>query len=76
LGYSNKEFDGNLDIGRNDFTPARFQEIAEERELFKAMINYSFLENQAVALHFSQLLDGRNTINDDGTISLSYAITF
>jgi hypothetical protein len=76
LGYDNKEFDGDLDIGGPGFTGAdKFQQVAEERTVFKAGLNYSFVENQAIAVNFAQLTDGRNTINDDA-FSLSYAVSF
>lgn len=75
LGYSDKRYGGNLDIGGPGFTPARFNEVKEERSLVKAGLGYGF-GNQGVALNWAMLVEGRNTVNDEYIVSLSYGIGF
>lgn len=74
LAYSENEADTNLDIGGPGFTPARFQEVAEERSVVKLSAGYGF-GNQGIALNYSQLIDGRNTVDDD-SLGLSYTFAF
>lgn len=74
LGYAEKEADTDLDIGDPGFTPARFQEVAEERSLVKASVGYGF-GNQGIALLYNQVVDGRNTVEDD-SIGISYTYAF
>ncbi|GAB1255587.1 hypothetical protein NBRC116494_00890 [Aurantivibrio plasticivorans] len=74
LGYSDKTFDSNLDIAGPGFSPDRFQEVAEERSLVKASVGYGF-GNHGFALLYNNLVDGRNTVNDDA-ITLSYTLAF
>lgn len=74
LGYAEKEFDDDLDIGDPGFTPDQFQEVGEERSLLKASVGYGF-GNHGVALLYNDLLDGRNTVNDSA-LSLSYTFAF
>lgn len=74
LGYAEKEGDTNLDIGGPGFTPARFQEVAEERSIVKASVGYGF-GNQGIALLYNQVVDGRNTVEDD-SIGFSYTYAF
>lgn len=74
LGYAEKEGDTDLDIGEPGFSPARFQEVAEERSMVKASVGYGF-GNQGIALLFSQVVDGRNTVEDD-SLGFSYTYAF
>ncbi len=74
LGYAEKEGDTDLDIGEPGFSPARFQEVAEERSMVKASVGYGF-GNQGIALLYNQVVDGRNTVEDD-SIGLSYTYAF
>jgi hypothetical protein len=76
LGYSDKRYRGDLDIGGPGFTPARFQEVREERSLAKAGVSYAFAANQGVALNFARVVDGRNTVRDDQIVNLSYTYGF
>ena len=76
LGYSNKKFGGNLDIGGAGFSPARFQEVREERGVVKAGVGYAFASNQGVALNLAKTTSGRNTVKDDQAIGLSYTFAF
>ena len=76
LGYSDKKFGGNLDIGGAGFSPARFQEVREERGVVKLGVGYAFAGNQGVALNLAKTTSGRNTVKDDRVIGLSYAIAF
>ena len=76
LGYSNKKFGGNLDIGGAGFSPARFQQVREERGVVKAGVGYAFASNQGVALNLAKTTSGRNTVKDDQAIGLSYTFAF
>lgn len=75
-GYSFKEYNGSLDIGGPGFTPARFQEVNEERELLKFGVGYAISGNQGVSLNFATVVDGRNTVKDDEIIGVSYTYAF
>ncbi len=74
LGYSNKAYGGDLDIGGPGFTPDRFQEVNEERELIKFNLGYAFAPNQGVAFTYGTLVDGRNTVADDDILALTYTL--
>ena len=76
LGYSDKKFGGDLDIGGPGFSPARFQEVREERGVVKLGVGYAFARNQGLALNLAKTTSGRNTVKDDQVIGLSYAIAF
>ena len=76
LGYSDKKFGGDLDIGGAGFSPARFQQVREERGVVKLGIGYAFAGNQGLALNLAKTTRGRNTVKDDQVIGLSYAIAF
>ncbi|MBI5040871.1 MAG: hypothetical protein HZB57_06650 [Gammaproteobacteria bacterium] len=75
LGYSDKRYDSDLDIGGSGFTPARFQEVREERNLVKLGFGYGF-GNQGIALNLARIVDGRNTVRDDQIVGLSYSLGF
>ena len=76
LGYSNKNFGGDLDIGGAGFSPARFQEVREERGVAKFSVGYAFARNQGIALNLARTTRGRNTVKDDQAVGLSYAFAF
>lgn len=76
LGYSNKKYSGDLDIGAAGFTPDRFDEVKEERGLVTLGVDYAFADNQGVALNLAQINSGRNTVKDDHILSLSYTYAF
>ena len=76
LGYSSKKFGGNLDIGGPGFSPARFQQVREERGVVKLGIGYAFAANQGLALNLAKTTSGRNTVKDDQAVGLSYTIAF
>ena len=76
LGYSNKKYGGDLDIGGPGFTPARFQEVRAERTVAKFSLGYAFAANQGVALNLAKTTSGRNTVKDDQAVGLSYAFAF
>ena len=76
LGYSDKKFGGDLDIGGAGFSPARFQEVREERGVVKLGIGYAFARNQGLAINLAKTTRGRNTVKDDQVIGLSYAVAF
>ncbi len=76
LGYSNKKYSGDLDIGGPGFSPSRFQEVREERSLVKLGVGYAFAQNQGVALNLAKVTRGRNTVKDDTIVGLSYSYAF
>jgi hypothetical protein len=76
VGYGEKRYSGDLDIGGPGFTPARFQEVRAERSLVRLGLGFGFAGNQGIALNLAKALDGRNAVKDDSVVSLSYAIGF
>jgi hypothetical protein len=76
VGYGEKRYSGDLDIGGPGFTPARFQEVRAERSLVRLGVGFGFAGNQGIALNLAKALDGRNAVKDDSVVSLSYAIGF
>lgn len=75
-GYTNKKFDGNLDIGGPGFTPAAFQKVREERETVRIGASYAITAKQSVGLNLGQAISGRNTVRDDRIVGLSYSLGF
>lgn len=73
-GYNSKNYGGNLDIGGAGFTPARFQQVREERAGFRIGVGYSIARNQGLDLTFGKTTSGRNTVKDDSSIRLAYTI--
>lgn len=77
LGYAAKKYGGDLDIGGPGFSPARFQDVRAERELVKLGIGFALAGNQGLALNYAKVLGGgRNTVQDDPIIGLSYTYAF
>jgi len=76
LGYGSKKYGGDLDIGGAGFSPARFQQVREERGVVKASVGYAFAGNQGVALNLARTTSGRNTVKDDQVVGLSYTLAF
>ena len=76
VGYSDKKYGGDLDIGGPGFTPARFQEVRAERGVAKLGVSFAFAANQGVALNFARVVSGRNTVNDDQVVGVSYTLGF
>ncbi len=76
LAYASKKYGGDLDIGGAGFSPARFQEVKDERALVKFGLSYAFASNQGVALNLAKVTSGRNTVKDDRIVGLSYTFAF
>ena len=76
LGYSDKKYGGNLDIGGAGFSPARFQQVREERGVVKLGIGWAIAGNQGLALNLAKTTSGRNTVKDDQVVGLSYTYAF
>ena len=76
MGYSSSKFGGSLDIGGPGFSPARFQQVREERGVVKFGLGYAFAGNQGLALNVAKTTSGRNTVKDDQVVGLSYAFAF
>lgn len=54
-----------IDIGGPGFTPARFPEVEEDREVLGGGIGYRFSEHLATEVSYGQVLDGRNTAKQE-----------
>ena len=76
LGYSDKKFSGNLDIGGAGFSPARFQQVREERSVVKLGVGFAVAGNQGIALNLAKATSGRNTVKDDQATGLTYTYAF
>ena len=76
IGYSDKKYGGDLDIGGPGFSPARFQEVSAERGVAKLGVGYAFAGNQGVALNLAKTQSGRNTVKDEQIVGLSYTFAF
>lgn len=76
LAYANKRFGGDLDIGGAGFSPARFQQVREERSLVKLGVGFAFAANQGIALNYAKVTEGRNTVKDDSILGISYTYGF
>jgi hypothetical protein len=75
-GFTNKAYGGGLDIGGAGFSPARFQEVKEERSTLRLGAAYAIARNQSVAINFGKAIKGRNTVKDDRIIGLGYTVGF
>lgn len=75
-GYTNKKFGGNLDIGGPGFTPARFQQVKEERETVRLGASFAITNKQSIGVNLGKTLDGRNTVKDDLIVGISYSVGF
>lgn len=76
VGYTNKKYAGNLNIGGPGFSPAAFQRVNEVRETVRLGASYAVAGNQTVALSLGKILDGKNTVKDDRILGLSYTYAF
>ena len=76
LGYASKKFGGNLDIGGSGFSPARFQQVREERGVVKLGVAYAIAGNQTLGLNLAKATSGRNSVKDDQIAGLTYTIGF
>jgi hypothetical protein len=76
VGYTNKKFDGNLDIGGPGFSPAAFQRVKEQRETARFGASYAIAGNQTIALNLGKVIGGRNTVKDGSIVGLGYSYGF
>ena len=75
-GYTNKKFGGNLDIGGPVFTPARFQQVREERETARLGASFAITNTQSIGVNLGKTIGGRNTVKDDLIVGISYSFGF
>jgi hypothetical protein len=75
-GYSNKKFGGNLDIGGPGFTPARFQQVREERETARLGAAFAVTNKQSIGVNLGKTIGGRNTVKDDLIFGVNYSFGF
>ena len=76
LGWSQRKFGGALDIGGTGFSPARFQQVREERSVVKFGLAWAVAGNQTLALNSAKTTSGRNTVKDDNALGLAYTVAF
>lgn len=76
LGWSQRKFGGSLDIGGAGFSPARFQQVREERSVVKFGVAWAVAGNQTLALNAAKTTSGRNTVKDDRALGLAYTFAF
>ena len=75
-GYASKKFGGDLDIAGPGFSPALFQTVKEERDTGSLGLSYAIAGNQTIALNFSKVLSGRNTVKDNQIVGVGYSYGF
>ena len=76
LAFTDKKFNGDLDIGGPGFSPARFQQVKEERSLIKLGVNFAFAANQGASLTYANVTNGRNTVKDNSILGIAYTYGF
>jgi hypothetical protein len=75
-GYTSKRFGGDLNIAGPGFTPARFQEVREQRDTARIGLSYAFAANQSLNVSLGKLVNGRNTVKDDSIVGIGYTLGF
>lgn len=75
VGFSSIRNSGSLDIGGPGFTPLRFQQVAERRNLINAGLSYSVTERISINGNIGKVTSGRNTSKND-VYSLGVAFDF
>jgi hypothetical protein len=75
VGFSSARNSGNLDIGGAGFTPARFQQVAERRNVINAGLSYAVTERVSINGNLGKVTSGRNTSKND-LYSLGVAFDF
>lgn len=75
VGFSSIRNSGNLDIGGPGFTPLRFQQVAEKRNVINAGLSYSVTERISLNGNIGKVTSGRNTSKND-LYSLGVAFDF
>ncbi len=65
VGFSTIRNSGNLDIGGPGFTPLRFQQVAEKRNVINAGLSYSVTERTSLNGNIGKVISGRNTSKND-----------
>ena len=77
IGYSVHEYAGDLDLNDPEFSAnPRYKQVRAQNRTAKIGLNYSLAGNQALALNLGTTIDGRNTVDDDTIIGLSYTYGF
>lgn len=77
IGYSVHEYAGDLDLNDPEFSAnPRYKQVRAQNRTAKVGLNYSLAGNQALALNLGTTIDGRNTVDDDTIIGLSYTYGF
>ncbi len=64
-GYTATRSRGDLDIGGPGFSPPRFPEVQEDRDLIKVGAAFSVAANTSLNLNYGTVVSGRNTTKAD-----------
>lgn len=64
-GYTATRSRGDLDIGGPGFSPPRFPEVQEDRDLLKAGASFAVASNTSLNLNYGTVVSGRNTTKAD-----------
>jgi hypothetical protein len=75
-GYTSKRYGGDLNIAGPGFSPARFQEVREQRDTARLGLSYAFAANRSLNLSVGKLVSGRNTVKDDSIVGIGYTLGF
>lgn len=61
VGYSAVRSRGWLDIGAPGFSPARFPEVREDRDLVRVGLGLNLAPRTSLGLNYGEVINGRNT---------------
>lgn len=74
-GYTATRSRGNLDIGAAGFSPSRFPEVREDRDLVKVGAAFAVAPRTSLNVNYGEVVAGRNTIKG-GVWGISVATSF
>lgn len=65
IGYTKVQSRGSLDLSSPGFTPSRFPELREDRDLVRVGLGINVAPRTSVSLNYGKVIDGRNTTKAD-----------
>lgn len=65
IGYTVVRSRGDLDIGAAGFSPARFPEVREDRDLVRVGLGFNLAPRTSLNLNYGKVVAGRNTTKAD-----------
>ena len=63
-GYTATRSNGNLDIGGPGFSPSRFPEVREDRDLVSAGASFALAPRSSLNVNYGEVVGGRNTTKE------------